>query len=76
MYEIDPVLTKSNVDQLVEFMEALPAQPPKPLSSEELACYEQGFNAGRAAARRLTLDMWRAAELAICGALDLYGEDE
>lgn len=76
MYEIDPVLTKSNVEQLVEFMEALPAQPPKLLSSEELASYEEGFNAGRAAARRLTLDMWRATELATSGAPDLYGEDE
>lgn len=75
MYEIDPVLTEINVNQLVEFMEALPSQPPKLLSSEERACYEEGFNAGRAAARRLTLDMWRAAELATSGSLDLYDDE-
>lgn len=73
MVYTEPQLAKSNVDMLVKYVEALtpPADTPTPDTSAE--AYEAGFTAARAAARRLVIDMWRAAEMVHMAEHDIYG---
>lgn len=67
MDNIEVVLAQSNVNMLVSYLEAL--DPPNyPTDLDPAEAYRAGFIAARSSARRLVLDMWRAAEIATAAA--------
>ena len=62
----DVTLRRPNVDMLVSYVESLtpPAAPVVGHLDNMTAAYHEGYATARAAARRLVLDMWAAAEIA------------
>lgn len=75
MVYMEVQLGKSNIDMLVNYVEALTPPTTPPDSNTPAEAYREGYRAAVAASRRLVLDMWRAAEIAHM-AHDIYGAEE
>lgn len=74
MVYIEVQLGKSNIDELVNFIEALTPPADTPANVTPAEAYRAGYVAGQAAARRLVIDMWNAAEIVQTAEQDIYGE--
>lgn len=69
-------LGKSNIDMLVNYLEALTPPATTPDSDNPAEAYREGYRAAVAASRRLVLDMWRAAEIVHMAEHDIYGAED
>lgn len=76
MVYAEPQLGKSNVEQLVKYVEALTPPDNTPTPDNPAEAYRAGYVAAQSAARRLVIDMWHAAEVVHMGESDIYGGEQ
>lgn len=74
MVYMEPQLGKSNIETLVKYIEALTPPADTPTANAPAEAYRAGYMAGQAAARRLVIDMWHAAEVVHMAEQDIYGD--